>query len=131
MTELIVKSIEDIAAYAGPHAIPGIRFRTAGPALGISAWGMSVIEMDPGSTGYPEHDHGDDGHEEVYVVLRGSAVLVTDGSVERTVREGELVAVPGGTARKVVTRESGATLLAIGGTPGKPYAPSRGRPITR
>jgi uncharacterized cupin superfamily protein len=131
MTELIVKSIEDIAPYAGPHAIPGIRFRPAGQAIGVSAWGMNVIELEPGCTGFPEHDHADDGHEEVYVVLRGSAVLVTDGTVERTVREGDLVAIPGRVARMFVTRESGATLLAIGGTPGKPYAPSMGRRIKR
>ena len=128
MTELVVKSIADLAAYAGPHAIPGIRFRAAREPLGVAAWGMSVIELDPGCTGYPEHDHGDDGHEEVYVVLRGSAVLVTDGS-ERTVTEGDFIAVPPGLARTFITREHGATLLALGGTPGQPYTPSFGRRI--
>jgi mannose-6-phosphate isomerase-like protein (cupin superfamily) len=131
MTELIVKSIADLAAYAGPHAIPGIRFRAAREPLGVTAWGMSVIELDPHCTGYPEHDHGDDGHEEVYVVLRGSAVLVTDGTAERPVTEGDFIAVPPGIARRFVTRAHGATLLALGGTPGKPYAPSFGRRITR
>jgi uncharacterized cupin superfamily protein len=127
MDDITAKAIDEIAAYAGPHVIPGIRFRPAREALGVTAWGMSVIEMDPGVTRYPEHDHADDGHEEVYVVLRGAAVLVADG-VERAVTEGQLVAVPGRVSRKFVTRDRGVVLLALGGTPGKPYAPSMGRP---
>ncbi|HUQ07711.1 MAG TPA: cupin domain-containing protein [Kofleriaceae bacterium] len=127
MDDINVKAIEDIAPYSGEHAIPGIRFRPARDALGVSGFGMSVIEMEPGNTGYPAHDHGDDGHEEVYVVLRGAAVLVTDAG-ERIVREGELVAVPGRIARKFVTRDQGVTLLALGGTPGEAYKPAMGRP---
>ena len=127
MDDINLKAIEQIAPYAGEHAIRGIRFRPAGTALGISGFGMSVIEIDPGVTGYPAHDHGDDGHEEAYLVLRGAAVLVTDGA-ERAVREGEIVAVPGRVARKFVTRDSGVTLVAIGGTPGQPYKPTMGRP---
>ena len=129
MDDINVKAIEDIAPYTGPHAIPGIRFRPAREALGVSGFGLSVIEIEPGSTGYPAHDHADDGHEEVYVVLRGAAVLVTAAG-ERIVREGELVAVPGRITRRFVTRDQGVTLLAVGGTPGAPYTPSMGRPAT-
>jgi hypothetical protein len=77
-------------------------------------------------SGYPEHDHGDDGHEEVYVVLRGSVVLRTD-SGEHTLSQGDFVRVAPETKRKFVTRSQDATLLALGGTPGQPYAPSMGR----
>jgi uncharacterized cupin superfamily protein len=127
MDDIKVKAIEDIAPYAGEHAIPGIRFRPAREALGISGFGMSVIEIEPGVTAYPAHDHGDDGHEEAYLVLRGAAVLVTEGG-ERVVREGELVAVAGRAARKFITRDQAVTLVAIGGTPGQAYRPAMGRP---
>jgi quercetin dioxygenase-like cupin family protein len=126
MNDITVTSLEEIAPYAGPNAIPGIRFRPARQALGVSSWGMNVIELDPRCTGYPEHDHASDGHEEVYVVLRGSIVLHAAG-VERRLREGDFVRVAPGTRRKFVTQEQGATLLALGGTPGKPYTPSMGR----
>ena len=32
---------------------------------------------------YPEHDHGDDGQEEVYTVLAGSATLTAGGEEHR------------------------------------------------
>ena len=127
MDGITLTNIEEIAPYSGPHAIAGIRFRFAREALGVTSWGMSFVEMDPHCSGYPKHDHGDDGHEEVYLVLRGSIVLVANDT-ERVLREGDVVRVSPETARKFVTRKHGATLLALGGTPGKPYAPSRGRP---
>jgi quercetin dioxygenase-like cupin family protein len=127
MDGITVKNVEEIAPYSGPYVIPGIRFRFAREALGVSAWGMSVIELDANCSGYPKHDHGDDGHEEVYLVLSGSIVLQTDGG-ERSLAQGDFVRVAPQTVRKFVTREQGATLLALGGTPGKPYEPSRGTP---
>jgi quercetin dioxygenase-like cupin family protein len=126
MDDITLKTIEEIVAYTGPNAIPGIRFRAARQALGVSSWGMNVIELDPECSGYPEHDHASDGHEEVYVVLRGSIVLQADGG-ERTLSQGDFVRVAPHTKRKFVTRDREATLLALGGTPGKPYAPSMGR----
>ena len=125
MEATTVKKIQDIAPYAGPHAIPGIRFRPAREALGVSSWGMNVLELDPQCAGYPEHDHKSDGHEEVYVVLKGSVVAQIDGA-EHVLGAGDMIAVPGTKRRKFITRAEGATLLALGGTPGKAYAPSMG-----
>ncbi len=64
------KVIGDIPHYQGPNAIRGIRFHTAGRDLGVTAWGMNVIDIEAGCTAYPEHDHAKDGQEEVYVVLK-------------------------------------------------------------
>lgn len=122
MQNITVKTIEEIPAYDGPGAIAGIRFRTAGRALGVTAWGMNVVELDPDCTDYPEHDHAGDGQEEVYVVLRGSIVLEVGGE-ERELSGGSLVRVPPEVTRKFVTRGQGATLLALGNTPGKAYTP--------
>jgi mannose-6-phosphate isomerase-like protein (cupin superfamily) len=123
MSHITVKSLRAIEPYSGPNAIPGIRFRAVRGALGVSAWGMNVLELDPKCEGYPEHDHEKDGQEEVYLVLEGSAVLVAEGS-ERNVSEGDFILVPPGVKRKFVTRDEGVKLLALGGTPGKAYPSS-------
>jgi len=125
MDDITVKSIEEIAPYAGLNAISKIRFRAMRQALGVSAWGMNVFELDPDCAGYPEHDHQKDGQEEVYVVLRGSVVLRAGGA-ERTLSQGDFVRVGPETKRAFVTRSEGATLLALGGTPGKAYSPAPG-----
>ena len=130
MNDITVKAIQEIEAYSGPNAIPGLRFRPARQALGVSSWGMSVLEFEPGCSGYPEHHHASEGHEEVYLVLRGSIVLQANGT-ERTLSQGDFVRVAPPMARKFVAREQGATLLALGGTPGKPYEPAMGTPVKR
>jgi len=128
MDGITVKNVEEIAPYSGPYVIPGIRFRFAREVLGVSAWGMSVIEMDANCSGYPKHDHEDDGHEELYLILSGSIVLQTSGG-ERVLSQGDFVRVAPETVRKFVTRDQAATLLALGGTPGQSYKPSTGRRI--
>ena len=120
MQDIDIKSIADVAPYAGPHALERIRFRSVGRALGVSAWGMNVLELEPECSTYPEHNHIKDGQEEVYVVLEGSLSLVVSGE-ERELKAGDMVRVPPEVTRKFVTRREGATLLAIGGTPGKAY----------
>lgn len=93
MGEVTVKKIEDVDWYKGDKAIPGMRFRPAGRALGVSAWGMNVIEIDSGCEKYPEHDHLKDGQEEVYVVLRGTATLRTEGG-EQKMEAGAMARTP-------------------------------------
>ena len=118
-----VLHLSEIAAYDGAHAIPGIRFRAARQALGVTAWGMNVLELDPGNDGHPEHDHAADGQEEVYVVLSGSATLQTpQGSHD--LRTGDLCRVAPELRRKLVAGEHGAVLLALGGTPGTAFTPT-------
>ena len=120
MDELTIKAIHDIPYYTGENEIPGIRFRPIRKALGVRAWGMNVIEIDPHNEGYPEHNHEQDGQEEVYVILEGSATLVVADD-RTTVTKGQLVRVPSVVTRKFVTEDQGVVLLAIGGTPGRAY----------
>lgn len=117
---ITILRIEDVAPYAGPNEISGIRFRPLRGALGVTAWGMNVLELAPGCTGYPAHDHTGDGQEEVYVVLAGSVILEVAGT-ERALSAGDAVRVASAHRRKLVTRECAATILAIGGTPGKAF----------
>lgn len=123
--EITRMRIEDIAAYEGEHAIDGIRFRHARQALGVTAWGMNVLEFDPHATGYPVHDHVGDGQEEVYLVLSG-AIVLRFGAQEVALGAGEFARVPPAVKRSLVTGAQGATVLAIGATPGEAYAPAQG-----
>ena len=124
MSEITIKDITDVEPFGGPQALPGIRFRAMREAMGVSSWGMNVLELDPDCADYPEHQHPD-GHEEVYVVLDGAVVLQAGGE-EYDLRQGQMVRVPGDVRRKLVTTSEGVTLLALGGTPNNPYAPSMG-----
>lgn len=124
MSDVTAKRIEELEFYEGPRTVPGIRFRYAGRSLGISAWGMNVLEIEAGSTRYPEHDHAKDGQEEVYVVLRGSATLQAGGD-RFTLEPGVLVRVGPSQKRKILPGPDGVTLLALGSTPGKAYEPRK------
>ena len=124
MSDVTVKRVEELSYYQGPKAIAGMRFRGAARELGVSAWGMNVIEIDAGCDKYPEHDHVKDGQEEVYVILRGSATLQAGGE-NLSLEAGTLVRVGPGEKRKIVPGAGGVTVLALGATPGKAYEPRR------
>ena len=125
MSSIVVRTVDDIQAYEGPGAITGVRFKAAREALGVSAWGMNVIELDPNTDTYPEHDHTADGQEEVYVVLSGQVTLQT-ADANHDLPAGAMARVPSTTRRKLVTGEQGAVVLALGGTPGQAYTPGMG-----
>jgi mannose-6-phosphate isomerase-like protein (cupin superfamily) len=117
MADYAVKRIDDM------EAIYGGSFKRARAELGVEAFGMQVIDMPPNVDQYPEHDHSEDGQEEVYVALRGSGEIEIDG--ERHPLDPEtMVRVSAGTKRKIYTGEEPLRLLALGGCPGKPYEPS-------
>lgn len=125
MNEPQVEKIDEVQPYAGPNTLPGIAFRPAGRQLGLTAWGMNVLDLEPGCESYPEHDHGADGQEEVYVVLSGSGTLVAGGR-RWPLESGTMARVPPTTTRKIVPGPHGLRLLALGATPGKAYEPKRG-----
>ncbi|MCA1700575.1 MAG: hypothetical protein LC790_17410, partial [Actinobacteria bacterium] len=57
------------------HAFGGA-FVRARASLGVTAFGMQVIQLPPDSRKMaPEHDHLHDGQEEVYVLLDGSCEI--------------------------------------------------------
>ena len=122
MSDVTTARLEEVEPYSGPHALEGIRFRPLARALGVTAWGMNLIQIDPGAATYPTHDHAGDGQEEVFVVLEGDAVLRADGE-DRVVGAGSVVRIGPGVERTWRPGAAGVTLLALGGTPGKPYEP--------
>jgi uncharacterized cupin superfamily protein len=115
-----IKRLGEFEFYQGPHMREGIHFCYAGKGLGVTAWGMNVLELGPHCASYPEHDHLKDGQEEVYVVLKGVARLRA-GDQEERLEAGAFVRVGPEQRRAFFTDAEGATLLALGATPGKAY----------
>jgi quercetin dioxygenase-like cupin family protein len=96
-------------------------FKRAAAELGVESFGMQVFDMPPRFSDYPEHDHSDDGQEEVYVVLQGAAELEVDGT--RWPLDSERMARVGpGTSRKLYAGAEGARVLVIGAVPGGVYS---------
>ena len=116
MADIRAKTYDDIPYYTGPNAINGIKFHSAGRELGVTAWGMNVLEIDAGCEGYPEHDHAKDGQEEVYVVLRGDGTMVADAE-RLALSTGMLVRVGPAQRRKIFPGPQGIVILALGGVP--------------
>jgi mannose-6-phosphate isomerase-like protein (cupin superfamily) len=95
-------------------------FKRARAELGVESFGMQIIDMPPNYDNYPEHDHSEDGQEEVYVTLRGSGELEIEG--ERFPLDGDHVARVGpGVKRKVWPGDDGIRVLVIGGKAGEAY----------
>ena len=117
MAGYAVKQIDDMEAiYRGGY-------KRARAELGVEAFGLQVLDFPPNNTQYPEHDHGNDGQEEVYVPMSGSGEIEIDG--ERFALEpGSMARVGPGVKRKLVSGDDGMRVLAIGGVPGKAYEPS-------
>lgn len=88
--------------------------------LGVTAFGMQIIQLPPDYADYPEHDHADSGQEEVFAVLSGSGWMDVEG--ERVELDPEtLVRVGAETKRKVHAGPQGLRMLVTGGCPGEPY----------
>lgn len=117
MSDVTVKTIDELDSWEGKG-----NFCYAGKGLGVTAWGMNVERFPAGWDGYPEHDHTEDGQEEVFVVLDGSATLHS-GDETWALGKGSMARVGPSAKRRIVPGEDGVTLLALGATPGKAYEP--------
>jgi mannose-6-phosphate isomerase-like protein (cupin superfamily) len=91
--------------------------KLAGDELGVESFGLQVLDLPPGFTDYPEHDHAADRQEEVYVVLEGSADFELDGTSAHA-EAGTLVRVEPDARRKLLPGPDGVRVLAIGCAPG-------------
>src|SRR5271170_6381447 len=91
-------------------------FVKARAELGVSSFGIQVIQLPPDAVNYPEHDHVEDAQEEVFVALKGSGWIEIDG--ERVdLDEDMFVRVGPGAKRKVFSGPDGLRMLALGGAP--------------
>jgi mannose-6-phosphate isomerase-like protein (cupin superfamily) len=127
MTDVTVKRFDEMEAALGGA------FVRARAELGVTAFGMQVIDLPPGfDEPYTAHAHAgmpdamafaNHGQEEVYVPLRGRGTLIA-GDERWELEPG--MAVRGGPAqmRQVVTGDEPLQYLALGGTPGRAYEPT-------
>ncbi len=132
MADVTHVKIEDLEAIDG--VLEGIKFHKAAAGLGVSAFGISIIDMAPGADEYPEHDHSEEGiggqmfakrpgqlgQEEVYVALQGSGTVEAAGE-QYPLDDDHIVRLGPEVKRKVVPGPDGLRLLALGGTPGAAY----------
>lgn len=114
MGDYTVKKIDEMeGVYLGA-------FKRARAELGVSAFGLQVIDMPPNFDNYPEHDHAADGQEEVFMALHGGGEIEIEG--ERFPLDSEhMVRVAAGTKRKVWPGSEGIRMVIIGGVPGAVY----------
>jgi mannose-6-phosphate isomerase-like protein (cupin superfamily) len=116
MGEYAVKKIDEMeAVYLGA-------FKRARAELGVESFGLQVIDLPPDFENYPEHDHAEDGQEEVFMALRGGGEIEIEG--ERVPLSPEhMVRVAAGTKRKVWPGAEGMRMVIVGGVPGAVYEP--------
>ena len=100
MADYTAKRISDMEADYGGG------FVKARAELGVTSFGMQVIQMPPDYADYPDHDHAESGQEEVYMVLAGSGSMDIEG--ERVEMDPEtLIRVGPDTKRKVYAGPQG------------------------
>lgn len=114
MGEYAVKRIDEMeAVYLGA-------FKRARAELGVESFGLQVIDLPPDFENYPEHDHAEDGQEEVFMAIKGGGEIEIDG--ERFPLDPDHMArVASGTKRKVWPGAAGMRMVIVGGVPGKVY----------
>src|SRR5436305_11113742 len=132
MSDVTAIGVGEIEAISG--VLEGITFHKAAGALGVTSFGLSISDIEPGADTYPEHDHSGEGiggqmfakrpqqleQEEVYFALRGSGEVIADGE-SYPLDADHAVRVGPGVVRKVLPGPDGLRLLAIGGTSGAAY----------
>ncbi|HEX4116382.1 MAG TPA: hypothetical protein VHY18_10975 [Solirubrobacteraceae bacterium] len=114
MSDYTAKNIKDMEAAFGGG------FVKARAELGVTSFGMQVIQMPADYKDYPLHDHAESGQEEVFLALQGSGWIEIDG--ERVDLQPDVfVRVGPEPKRKVFAGPEGIRMLALGATPGSAY----------
>jgi mannose-6-phosphate isomerase-like protein (cupin superfamily) len=96
-------------------------FLKARAALGVTAFGLSIVDIPAHSVHYPEHNHPS-GQEEVLIPIAGFGRLIMDEGGEFVdIEPGMMVRIGAKTKRTIRVGDEGLRAVAIGGTPGEPF----------
>jgi uncharacterized cupin superfamily protein len=97
-------------------------WRLARKALGTSAFGFNLVEIEPGGQ-IPEHDETESGQAELYVILEGDAVLRVEGE-DHPAPAGTFASFEPAASRSILNRSDGkVTAMLIGVQPAGGYEP--------
>ena len=117
MADYTVAKIDELEGYYN-----GL-FLKARAALGVTAFGLSIVDIPEHSVHYPEHNHPS-GQEEVLICIRGFGRLIMDEGGEYVDLEpGIMVRIGAQTKRTIRVGDEGLRAVAIGGVPGEAYQP--------
>jgi hypothetical protein len=117
-----VASIDDLDSYPITGQ-DGLTWRPVRRRFDIQAFGVNAYTAEEAGQRVVEEHREEDGHEELYVVVRGRATFTLEGN-EHDAPAGTLVHCPPGTLRSAVAAEPGTTVLGIGAKPGEVFQPS-------
>jgi len=103
----------------------GLEWRPVARRFGIRAFGTNAYTAEKvGDWVVEEHTETENGHEEMYAVIRGRARF-TLGEEEFDAPAGTLVFVSDPEVKRVaVAEEEGTAVLAVGAKPGEAFTPS-------
>ena len=103
----------------------GLEWRPIRRRLGITAFGVNAYTSEKvGDWVVEEHTETTNGHEELYVVVRGRAKF-TLGGEEKDAPAGTLVFCSDPSVKRgAVAEEEGTVVLAVGAKPGEAFTPS-------
>jgi quercetin dioxygenase-like cupin family protein len=100
----------------------GATWALARKALGTSACGYNLVEIEPGGE-IPEHDEAQSGQVELYIVLEGEAVMRLDGE-DHPAPAGTFASIEPAASRTILNRsDAPVTALLIGVDPSGGYEP--------
>lgn len=109
MADLTIKHSDEFEVF---DSEPGIKLLYAGLGLGVVGWNMNIIKMEPNCSSYREHNHSNDGQEKVYIILRGTAKLITeDGETE--MESGMMARIGPEERRKFISGVDGVSILSM------------------
>ncbi|MCU4741988.1 cupin domain-containing protein [Halobacteria archaeon AArc-m2/3/4] len=74
--------------------------------------GLSVLDCEPGWEGM-EHDHADDGEEEVYYLVEGSATVIVEGE-EISMEPRDALRIAPDATRQIQNGETETTFVLAG-----------------
>jgi uncharacterized cupin superfamily protein len=101
---------------------PFPKWALARKSLGLTSFGMNVVELPPGET-IPEHTEVGSDQEEVFIVLSGDATLVIDGE-DHPAPAGTFARLDPEPLRTVVNRsDADATILIVSAPRTSGYEP--------
>jgi uncharacterized cupin superfamily protein len=100
----------------------GCTWMLARKALGTSAFGFNLVEIEPGGS-LPEHDEAGSGQVELYIVLEGDATIAVDGQ-ELPAPAGTYASLDPGSSRTLLNHsDEPVTALLVGVLPNDGYQP--------